>query len=46
MRPNFGVRRFEIDPTYHVMRVFSWLGMIEMKPLRELTEDEVPTLAG
>jgi stearoyl-CoA desaturase (delta-9 desaturase) len=28
--PNFGVRWFEIDPTYHVMRVLNLLGIIDM----------------
>jgi stearoyl-CoA desaturase (delta-9 desaturase) len=30
MSPNFAVRWFEIDPTYHVMRMFAALGIIEM----------------
>jgi stearoyl-CoA desaturase (delta-9 desaturase) len=28
--PNFGVRAFEIDPAYQIMRVLSWLGVIDM----------------
>jgi stearoyl-CoA desaturase (Delta-9 desaturase) len=40
MRPNFAVRRFELDPTYQVMRLFAWLGIIDMKPLRELSPEE------
>ena len=36
MRSNFAVRAFELDPTYQVMRVFNALGIIKMKPLREL----------
>ena len=36
MRPNFGVRWFEIDPTYHVMRVMALVGLIKMKPLHAL----------
>lgn len=39
MRPNFGVRWFEIDPTYHVMRLFAWLGIIAMKPCRDVEVD-------
>ena len=27
--PNFAVRWFEIDPTYQVMRVLAWLGIID-----------------
>ncbi|MBL8613025.1 MAG: acyl-CoA desaturase [Myxococcales bacterium] len=44
MRPNFAVRRFEIDPTFHVMRALAWLGVIQLKPFRELDEadTEVP----
>lgn len=36
MRSNFAVRWFEIDPTYQVMRVLNVLGVITLKPLREL----------
>ena len=28
--PNFAVRSFEIDPSYQMMRVFHWLGLIDM----------------
>ena len=27
--PNFAVRRFELDPTFQVMRVLAWLGIID-----------------
>jgi stearoyl-CoA desaturase (delta-9 desaturase) len=30
MSPNFAVRRFELDPTYQVMRFFAALGIIDM----------------
>ena len=30
MSPNFGVRRFEIDPTYPVLRSFATLGIIQL----------------
>jgi stearoyl-CoA desaturase (delta-9 desaturase) len=30
MSPNFAVRWFEIDPAYHVMRLFSFLKVIDM----------------
>jgi stearoyl-CoA desaturase (delta-9 desaturase) len=29
-RPNFAVRWFEIDPTFEVMRVLDWLGIIRL----------------
>jgi stearoyl-CoA desaturase (delta-9 desaturase) len=29
MSPNFAVRWFELDPSYQVMRLFAWLGIIE-----------------
>jgi stearoyl-CoA desaturase (Delta-9 desaturase) len=29
--PNFGVRAFEIDPAYQIMRVFAAVGIIDMK---------------
>ena len=38
MRPNFAVRSFELDPTYQVMRVLNVLGIIKLRPLRELDE--------
>jgi hypothetical protein len=34
--PNFAVRSFELDPTYQIMRVLNALGVITLKPLREL----------
>jgi len=30
MSPNFAVRRFELDPSYQVMRLFASLGIIDM----------------
>ncbi len=30
MSPNFAARRFELDPTYQVMRLMAWLGIIDM----------------
>ncbi len=30
MSPNFAVRRFELDPTYQVMRVLAWLRIIDL----------------
>ena len=30
MSPNFAARWFEIDTTYQVMRLFNWLGIIDM----------------
>ncbi len=30
--PNFAVRWYELDPTYQVMRVLAWLGIIEFTP--------------
>lgn len=29
-RPNFAVRWFELDPTYQVIRVLAWMGIIQM----------------
>lgn len=31
MAPNFAVRWFEIDPTYQVMKVLQWVGIIDMR---------------
>jgi stearoyl-CoA desaturase (delta-9 desaturase) len=30
-RPNFAWRRWELDPTWQVMRVLSWLGIIQLR---------------
>src|SRR6185295_14734614 len=30
MSPNFAVRRFEMDPCYQAMRLFSWLRIIDL----------------
>ncbi len=29
MSPNFAVRWFELDPTYQVMRLLAWVGIID-----------------
>jgi stearoyl-CoA desaturase (delta-9 desaturase) len=31
MRPNFAVRAFEIDPAWVVIRLFAWLGILELR---------------
>ena len=36
MRSNFAVRPFELDPTYQVMKVLNFVGIIKLRPLREL----------
>lgn len=36
--PNFAARWFEIDPTYQVMRVFAWLGIIRLPGHSEAPE--------
>jgi hypothetical protein len=30
MSPKFSVRRFELDPTWHVIRLLVWLGVIQL----------------
>ena len=32
MSPNFGVRRFEIDSTYPIIRLFAWLRVMDSGP--------------
>jgi stearoyl-CoA desaturase (delta-9 desaturase) len=41
-RPNFAARAFEIDPTYQVMRVFDWLGIIQLDGRRRAAELPAP----
>jgi stearoyl-CoA desaturase (Delta-9 desaturase) len=36
MSPNFAARRFEIDPAYQVMKVLSWLGIINMQGAQQM----------
>jgi stearoyl-CoA desaturase (delta-9 desaturase) len=36
MRSNFAVRWFELDPCYQIMKVLNFVGIIQLKPLREL----------
>jgi len=49
MSPNFAVRKFELDPTYQVMRVLSALGIIDIKGAQrmrypaERAQAEVPS---
>jgi stearoyl-CoA desaturase (delta-9 desaturase) len=31
MSPNFAARRFELDPTYPMIRLFAWLGVIRLE---------------
>lgn len=30
-RPNFGVRKWEFDPVYPVIRLFDWMGIIQLR---------------
>ena len=36
MSPNFAARWFEIDTTYQVMRLFNWLGIIDMSRTQKM----------
>jgi stearoyl-CoA desaturase (delta-9 desaturase) len=38
--PNFAVRWFEVDPTYQVMRVMAWAGIIRMSEKRQVARLE------
>ncbi|MNC92857.1 hypothetical protein D3C83_93640 [compost metagenome] len=41
-RPNFGgIRWHEIDPTYYVIRVLDFLGVIDMKRQKHVRIEEV-----
>src|SRR5690606_20083979 len=43
MSPNFAARRFEIDPTYPVIKLLAWLGIVrDLNPQRA----RMPALAG
>lgn len=32
MSPNFAARRFELDPTYPIIKLLDWIGVIELGP--------------
>jgi stearoyl-CoA desaturase (delta-9 desaturase) len=36
MSTNFAARWFEIDPTYQVMRLFNWIGIIDMSKTQKM----------
>jgi stearoyl-CoA desaturase (delta-9 desaturase) len=41
-RPNFGgIRWHEIDPTYQVIRLLDWIGVIDVKRRKEVSLEEV-----
>jgi stearoyl-CoA desaturase (delta-9 desaturase) len=42
--PNFAQRRFELDPTYQVMRAFNWLGIIELPGRKRAAEADTEAL--
>lgn len=45
-RANFGgVRWHEVDPTYHIIRLFNWLGIIQLANQRELSIERVKKAA-
>jgi stearoyl-CoA desaturase (Delta-9 desaturase) len=41
MRPNFGVRWFEIDPTWQVMRLLAFFRVIELRGFREIDDESL-----
>jgi stearoyl-CoA desaturase (delta-9 desaturase) len=45
MRPNFGVRWFEIDPTWQVIRLFALLGIVQLRAPQRAVEREHPVAA-
>jgi stearoyl-CoA desaturase (delta-9 desaturase) len=42
MSPNFAARRFELDPTWQVMRVLDWAGLIQVTSPQRAMYPEVP----
>jgi stearoyl-CoA desaturase (delta-9 desaturase) len=40
MSPNFAARWFELDPTYQVMRLLSFVGIIDMKDAQEIRYED------
>jgi stearoyl-CoA desaturase (delta-9 desaturase) len=45
MSPNFAARWFEIDTTYQIMRVFHWLGIIDMSGAQKISYASRPSAA-
>jgi hypothetical protein len=47
MSPNFAARRWELDPTWQVMRVLAWVGLIQIAtPQRAVYPDPRPQQDG
>ena len=45
MSPNFAARWFEIDTTYQVMRLFNWLGIIDMSSSQKMRWAPAPAVS-
>ena len=45
MSPNFAARWFEIDTTYQVMRLFNWLGIIDMSRSQKMRWAPAPAVS-
>ncbi|WP_437729616.1 hypothetical protein [Sorangium sp. So ce861] len=43
MSLDFAVRWFEIDPAYQVIRVFAWLGIVQMPHKRQVARLDTGT---
>lgn len=33
-RPNFGIKWYEIDPVYPFIKLFHWMRIIKLKPIK------------
>jgi len=40
MRPNFAVKRFEVDPTWYIIKVLAWLRIIELRAPQTLSTSQ------
>ena len=45
MSPNFAARWFELDTTYQVMRLFNWLGIIDMSGAQKMRYAAAPSVS-
>jgi stearoyl-CoA desaturase (delta-9 desaturase) len=44
MSPNFAARWFELDPTWQIMRLLAWIGLIQISTPQRAVWPSVPLM--